>query len=62
MDDWMGVCNHGLLSTFLTLEPILNVLVGEKDILPMSILREPVLLVPFGSSAVTMEQVCLVVM
>ncbi|TKC42380.1 hypothetical protein EI555_003420 [Monodon monoceros] len=30
--------------------------VGEKDILPMSILREPVLLVPFGSSAVTMEQ------
>ena len=49
-----------IVAIFLILEPILKVLVGEKDILPVSILlKEPVLLVLCGSSAVSMEQICL---
>ena len=49
-----------IVAIFLILEPILKVLVGEKDILPVSILlKEPVLLVLCGSSAVCMEQICL---
>lgn len=38
MDDWIGGYIAGLLSIFFTLEPILNVPVGEKDIFPMNIL------------------------
>lgn len=34
----MGGYIPGLLSIFFTFEPILNVPVGEKDILPMNIL------------------------
>lgn len=38
MEDWMGGCIHELLFISFTPEPFLNVPVGEKDILPMSIL------------------------
>ena len=51
-----------IVAIFVILEPILKALVGEKDVLPVSVLlKEPVLLVPCGSSAVSMEQIGLVV-
>ena len=52
-----------LVPIFLILEPILKVLVGEKDILPVSHPSYGAgLLVTCGSSAVSMEQICLVVL
>lgn len=62
MDVHMCGCIHGLLSIFLILGPVLNASIGgEEDIPLMSILlRGPMLLVSFGSSTISMEQVCLV--